>query len=591
MRLRNQLFFSLSALLTVALVGLLLAIFSVLHLTKQQSDAMYRNLTIVESTLSMGHELSKQTTLLLTESLDEEALKTSDQRFHSLLAKAAESAMNENDRQAVTEVRRAYDRYRPHLYTPELVRNQLFTHDQFTRSLAAVRDRLNNVQMRYVNAVENTEQQTRESAWMITWLLGAIGLAIVLIGLVTAHSIARRFADPIETLANAADNIGLGNFNVTLPLSSIHELNALIRRFGLMAEALREFKNSDIEALQAEQQRLQAVLDSIDDGLLIFDPRGRLEHYNPVAQRQLDCKPSHLGELPSRLLHQEALDEQLQLVLQGASMNIEADDLNITIDDETRTLAFSMTPISQGDDPVRGVVMVLRDVTEQRTFERVRSEFVLRASHELRTPVTGMHMAFALLQERLDFPEDAREADLVRTVDEEMQRLLLLINDLLNFSRYQNGLQQLELAPASIDQLLEQAMHRFAPSAEEKDIRLECEIEPDLPRIALDRLQIERVLDNLLGNALRHTQTGGTVRLQAARNNEQVLLAVVDNGDGIPYGQQARVFEPFVQVGNRKGGAGLGLALCKEIVQLHGGRIGVQSQPGQGTRFYFSLPQ
>ncbi len=103
MRLRNQLFFSLSALLTVALVGLFLAIFSVLHLTKQQSDAMYRNLAIVEATLSMGHELSKQTTLLLTEVLDEEALKESDKRFHNLLAKAAESAMNENDRQAVTE--------------------------------------------------------------------------------------------------------------------------------------------------------------------------------------------------------------------------------------------------------------------------------------------------------------------------------------------------------------------------------------------------------------------------------------------------------------------------------------------------------
>ncbi|TVP92179.1 MAG: HAMP domain-containing protein [Pseudomonadaceae bacterium] len=591
MRLRNQLFFSLSALLTVALIGLLLAIFSVLHLTKQQSDAMYRNLTMVEATLSMGHELSKQTTLLLSEVLDDEALQESDKRFHRLLAKAAESAMNENDRQAVTEVRRAYDRYRPHLYTPEMVRNQLFTHDQFTRSLAAVRDRLNNVQMRYVNAVENTERQTRENAWMVTWLLGAIGLSIVLIGLVTAHSIARRFAEPIESLADAADNIGKGNFNVTLPLPSIHELNALIRRFGLMAEALREFKNSDIEALQAEQQRLQAVLDSIDDGLLIFNPEGRLEHFNPVAQRQLDCKHSHLGELPSHLLHQEALDEQMQLILRGAAMDTEANDLSINIDGETRTLAFTMTPITQGDDPVRGVVMVLRDVTEQRTFERVRSEFVLRASHELRTPVTGMHMAFALLQESADYPKDSREADLMRTVDEEMQRLLLLINDLLNFSRYQNGLQQLELAPESIDELLEQALHRFIHSAAEKDISLECELEAGLPRVALDRLQIERVLDNLIGNALRHTHIGGTIRLQAARNNEQVLLAIADNGDGIPYGQQARVFEPFVQIGKRKGGAGLGLALCKEIVQLHGGRIGVQSQPGKGTRFYFSLPQ
>ena len=201
-----------------------------------------------------------------------------------------------------------------------------------------------------------------------------------------------------------------------------------------------------------------------------------------------------------------------------------------------------------------------------------------------------MHMAFGLLQERLHFAEESRETDLLNTVNEEMQRLMQLINDLLNFSRYQNGLQQLELAPAEIDELLQQAAHRFANTAAEKDIQLECELEPGLPRVALDRLQIDRVLDNLLGNALRHTQNGGGIRLQAVRQNEQVMLAVVDNGDGIAYGQQARVFEPFVQVGRRKGGAGLGLALCKEIVQLHGGKIGVQSQPGQGTRFYFSLP-
>ena len=112
----------------------------------------------------------------------------------------------------------------------------------------------------------------------------------------------------------------------------------------------------------------------------------------------------------------------------------------------------------------------------------------------------------------------------------------------------------------------------------------------DLPRLYADQPQLERVLDNLLANALRHTADGGQIRLQARRHGERVIISVEDNGEGIAYGQQGRIFEPFVQVGRKKGGAGLGLALCKEIVQLHGGRMGVYSRPGQGTQFYMALP-
>lgn len=235
-------------------------------------------------------------------------------------------------------------------------------------------------------------------------------------------------------------------------------------------------------------------------------------------------------------------------------------------------------------------MLVVRDVTEQRAFERVRSEFVLRASHELRTPVTGMQMAFSLLRERLDFPVESREADLIQTVDEEMSRLVLLINDLLNFSRYQTGMQKLELASCDLVDLLTQAQQRFTPKGEARRVSLQLELGDELPRLQLDRLQIERVIDNLLENALRHSSEGGQIHLQARRQGDRVLIAVEDNGEGIPFSQQGRIFEPFVQVGRKKGGAGLGLALCKEIIQLHGGRIAVRSQPGQGARFYMLLP-
>jgi NtrC-family two-component system sensor histidine kinase KinB len=311
---------------------------------------------------------------------------------------------------------------------------------------------------------------------------------------------------------------------------------------------------------------------------------------NPVAQRQLGWEEDRLGLGLGEALGRPELDEQLYLVLRGGTLERAPEDLSIEIDGEARLLTYSLTPVSHTKGHILGAVMVLHDVTEQRAFERVRSEFVLRASHELRTPVTGMHMAFGLLQERVHFPPESREADLLKTVNEEMQRLMQLINDLLNFSRYQNGLQKLTLAPFDVSELLEESRVRFAEQAQEQDIILLVEMQEPLPRLNADRAQLERVLDNLLDNALRHTPHGGLIRLQARRHGERLIVSVEDNGEGIAYGQQARIFEPFVQVGRKKGGAGLGLALCKEIVQLHGGRMGVYSRPAQGTQFYMALP-
>ncbi|MFP6847888.1 MAG: KinB sensor domain-containing domain [Pseudomonas sp.] len=590
MKLRSRLFLSSSALLTVALVGLLLGIFSVLQLTQVQSQAMTRNLQIIDASLGLRQELGKQVILLLAEDLDREALKASDQQFKVWLQRAAESATDSSDRQAITEVERAYSTFDDLLAKPLTIRRELLSNDSFGHAIEALRDRINAVQVRYVNAVEQEETRARERAWLIAGLLGLIGLAVLVIGFVTAHSIAQRFGRPIEALARAADQIGQGDFQVTLPLTPVAEMSALSQRFGLMAEALREFKNSDVEALQAEQQRLQAVLDSIDHGLLIFDCAGRVEHINPVAQRQLGWGNEQLGQTLAVALQRADLDEQLQRVLQGENLDETLDDVQVQIDGEQRLLAYSLSGVSHSEGRAMCAVMVLRDVTEQRAFERVRSEFVLRASHELRTPVTGMLMAFSLLQERLQFAAESREGDLLNTVDEEMHRLLRLINDLLNFSRYQNGLQTLELSSCALKPLLMQTQQRFNAQAQELQINLTCEVHSELPDVQIDPLQIERVLDNLIGNALRHSHPGGQVRLQARQQDDRVVLSVADNGEGIPYRQQARIFEPFVQVSRKKGGAGLGLALCKEIVQLHGGQISVQSRAGQGAQFYVALP-
>lgn len=587
MKLRTRLFLSISALVSVALLGLLLGLVSVVQMATVHQRLVEETTRTLEIGLKLRQNLGEQLTLILDENTDSRSLLALQEDFQALLnqdlAGGDESTVfsrTSSDYQAFLQAYR--DSAAP-------ARN-MSPEQPLGAAFHQVRNDLIDSHRQALERITRGEGHTRDNALLVSGLLSLLGLAVLVLGFATAHNIARRFGQPIEALAKAADQVGQGNFDVTLPVTQASELNQLTRRFGLMADALRKHQATNVDELLAGQQRLQAVLDSIDDGLLIIDRQGCLEHLNPVAQRQLGWDTRRVGSGLAEALQRPELEQQLRQVLRGGSLDRPPDDLSIEIDEEPRLLTYSLTPVCHPEGPILGAVMVLHDVTEQRAFERVRSEFVLRASHELRTPVTGMHMAFGLLRERVAFPPDARENDLLETIGEEMQRLTQLINDLLNFSRYQSGLQKLELAPCAIDQLLEHAQARFAELAVQKEIELFIDLESPLPRIQADVAQLDRVLDNLLHNAIRHTASGGRIRLHARRHAERVIIGVEDNGEGIAYGQQGRIFEPFVQVGRKKGGAGLGLALCKEIVQLHGGRMGVYSRPGQGTQFYMALP-
>ena len=589
-KLRTRLFLSISALITVALLGLLLGVVSVMQMAKSQEALIRNNFITLDLGLKLRQSLGDQLILMLRNNPDPQALKASTQEYLTLLDEGIEHERKNDLHSGFTQARKDYGSFLEAFHQANSASLNLSTDNELSNRFNQLRNGLITEHRRALDTIYAAQAAARDRAIIIASLLGLVGLAVLIIGFVTAHGIARRFGAPIEALAKAADNIGKGNFEVVLPLSSATEMNLLTRRFGTMAEALRQHQATNIDELLAGQQRLQAVLDSIDDGLLMIDQQGRLEHLNPVAQRQLGWDESRLGQPLGEALQRPELDQQLQTVLRGGSLERLPEDLSVDIEGENRLLTYSLTPVSQPKGPILGAVMVLHDVTEQRAFERVRSEFVLRASHELRTPVTGMHMAFGLFLERARFDPQSRETDLLNTVNEEMQRLMQLINDLLNFSRYQNGMQKLTLTPCDLGQMLEDARARFAEPATARNIELLVELQQPLPVLSADQVQLERVLDNLLDNALRHTPSGGQIRLQARRHGERVIISIEDNGEGIAYSQQGRIFEPFVQVGRKKGGAGLGLALCKEIVQLHGGRIGVYSRPGQGTQFYMALP-
>ncbi|MGH8163134.1 MAG: sensor histidine kinase, partial [Rhodanobacteraceae bacterium] len=230
-----------------------------------------------------------------------------------------------------------------------------------------------------------------------------------------------------------------------------------------------------------------------------------------------------------------------------------------------RELSCSFAPFA---DARPGLVLVVHDVTAERRFARERNEFVMRASHELRTPLTGMRMAVDLLSERAPFAPESREADLMRTLREETTRLTGLLQSLLDLSRLRGGAPA-TMEPCAPGQILHQALRRFAVRAQSQGVELRGEIADDLPQVLLDPNECARVVDNLIDNALRHTPHGGRVTVSAQLDHQkgEMEICVADDGEGIAPHQLKRIFEPFVQVGSKPGGAGLGLTLCREIVE------------------------
>jgi NtrC-family two-component system sensor histidine kinase KinB len=259
--------------------------------------------------------------------------------------------------------------------------------------------------------------------------------------------------------------------------------------------------------------------------------------------------------------------------------------------DRPRHYLFSATAIRGRERNLSGIVLLLRDVTRLKEVEKLKSEFIMAASHELRTPLTGMGMSIDLLLEHAGQGLAEKDRELLKAAHEEVHRMKALVNDLLDLSRIEAGRIELEFEKVPVQTLFDHVQEVFKDQAEMKQVKLAIEPAGELPEVRADANKATWVLTNLVSNALRYVSHDGEIRITAKKIGSHVHLSVIDNGPGIPSEYQTKIFQKFVQVkGRQSGGTGLGLAICKEIVRAHGGAIWVESSPGHGSTFTFTLP-
>jgi signal transduction histidine kinase len=237
-----------------------------------------------------------------------------------------------------------------------------------------------------------------------------------------------------------------------------------------------------------------------------------------------------------------------------------------------------------------GAVTLLEDITHLREIDRLKSEFIATASHELRTPLTSVQMGVHLLLERAVGELTDKQVEVLSACREDCERLDKLMRDLLDLSRIEAGESRPTLEPLRTKDLINGATEELRSQVESKGLDFKVETPTDLPSVRVDRSQVERVLANLVVNAIRYTRHG-EIKVSAEQRGNSVAVSVSDTGSGIPQEYLPHIFDKFVQVpGATTGGAGLGLAISRLIVEAHGGQISVQSDPSTGSTFTFTLP-
>lgn len=424
------------------------------------------------------------------------------------------------------------------------------------------------------------------------WALGLIALASALFSIVASVLAWRWFVAPLRELERGLERWTRGDLSTPLDEGKMSGWRGLARQFSRAQVDLQGSLEDAKADLARERARLQTLVEKIPDAMIMTNMRGEVVFLNAAAMSILGAKPADV-RAGGRALFSPLQPEKWRMTVQdvlkkhsaGLPVEVRGRDDSIST---FRTLVTMFNDASTGDF---GVLLMLRDVTAERRLDAMKEEFFQSAAHDLRAPLFAVQGYLRLLRKSLTL--DERQAGWFSAIDQSCEKLTLLVKDSLDFARIENGHLRLSPGPVDARALARRAASLFQPLADERGLALEVRLDADAPpAFEADERLIERLLHNLVGNALKFTPRGGTVTVRVASRGDQIEFSVEDDGPGIPEGQRAVIFERFRQLetAGPKSGFGLGLSICAKIVKLHRGVIWVEPGPVVGSRFIARLP-
>lgn len=408
-------------------------------------------------------------------------------------------------------------------------------------------------------------------------LTGTIFAIMPVVILLVAFS-TNRLNKPLHDMSNAAIEMSKGRFNVRANERATGEIGILARALNTLCDNLAQ----TIYQLQSEKRQLNQLLSSFTDGVAAIDNIGCLTHYNPALMKMF-------GAVDVKVPMDLVPDESIWELFRSAYDTHEPVSMHYTLPND-RALWITIVPVTDEDGECTGVVGLFKDVTDLERLEKTRRDYVANVSHELRTPLTAVRGLLEPLSDGMITDEETRQR-YYRIMLREVIRLSRLITDMLELSRLQSGTEHMELHAVDLTELLQDTRQNYVNEAAQRGISLNLDLE-EIPYAMTDEDRVEQLLVILIDNAMRYTPEGGSITISATQTKgERILVTVSDTGCGIAPDDLPHVFERFFKTdrSRKEGGTGLGLSIAKQIIDKLGENIYVESKPGEGTSFHFTL--
>jgi NtrC-family two-component system sensor histidine kinase KinB len=467
---------------------------------------------------------------------------------------------------------------------------------QTDREVADLRGRLDELVGMNQAAMFKADSRASQLSARLTTAFGAGLILLLVIGVALAWTLAWKISKPLTELADRLRNFSLRGPSLKLGEQPLAELDTVASEFNKMAERLEQFEKLNVNRLIYEKSKTEAIIESIEDGIVLIDPQGIVTHINEIAgiiigvERE-EALGSSFDDLNSNHPHYLRVRDALRSVAK-TPMDSQRIEIDLHVRGRDHTYVLKSVPLRKSDGKVLGTILILQNITYLRDKDRARVNLVATLSHELKTPLTSLALSAGLL-ERSKENLKPKQQELLASVSEDIGRLRRLADDLLDLARGSSRMITIRNLEIDLCQLVRLVSNAFRLQADQKQVTLSASVNALVPKIHGDPVKLSWALSNLISNALRYTPEGGVVSINSENGANAILLKVSDTGPGIPHQIKEHLFERFTQWnvnGSEPGSSGLGLAIVKDIVEGHGGRIFVDSNLGKGTCFTLELP-
>ena len=607
--LRGKLFISQTPHLAALVILSVIAFITVTAIGNSAKNIIHENYRSVLATQRMKESIERMDSgalFLIAGQRSRGAAQAAEnrERFEFELRIAEENITEEGEAEAVRKLRRLWSDYQrgfdklAEIEDSIALRSAYFTGVE--PAFLAVKGTADEILGMNQDAMVRKSERAQQSGQRLSHATAAAAIVAILLGLLASLLLTERLLRPLARLSYAAHRIGEGDLDARAQVNGTDELARLAADFNVMAEHLQRYRKSSLGELLQTQHAAQSAIDSLPDPVIVFDAMGGILNTNQAAESLLGTELSDASVEPLAALEptlRAVLDKVRAHVLSGKGSYSPRDfteAVRIESTEGARYVLPRATAMYGVQGGIQGATVILQDVTRLRRFNELKDDLVATVAHEFRTPLTSLRMAVHLCLEGIVGAINDKQTELLHAAREDCERLQSFVDDLLDLARLQAGKVAMRKVSLPISDLAEGAIAEQRTVAQQHKVTLRSELSPQLPEaIDVDPERLGLVFGNLIGNAIRHTPECGTVTLKVRTSTTKttVRFEIVDTGPGIPQEYQHLIFQKFFRVpGSAAGAAGLGLSIAKEIVEAHGGEIGVESKESVGSTFYFTLP-